>query len=154
MEEIGLDPHLVQVGAKLEPFISQVQLNLLNLKPSNDHELNYDHQLRVVPVLGLLARVEDFKPILNTDEVDAIFDVPLEMFLKEENYRCEEKEWMEWKYVLHLFDFTSEQEVFQIWGLTASILIRAASIIYQRSPCFKQHLPDFQQLQKAVNYAT
>ncbi|KAJ6865350.1 hypothetical protein NC651_035813 [Populus alba x Populus x berolinensis] len=63
MEEIGLDPHLVQVVANLEPFISQ-------------------HQLKVVPVVGLLARVEDFKPVLNTDEVDTLFDVPLEMFLK------------------------------------------------------------------------
>ncbi|KAG6745301.1 hypothetical protein POTOM_051952 [Populus tomentosa] len=53
MEEIGLDPHLVQV-----------------------------HQLKVVPVVGLLARVEDFKPVLNTNEVDTLFDVPLEMFLK------------------------------------------------------------------------
>ncbi|KAF2288499.1 hypothetical protein GH714_007937 [Hevea brasiliensis] len=135
MEEIGLNPHLVQIVAKLEPFTSQ-------------------HQLRVVPVVGLLARIQDFKPRLNIDEVDAIFDVPLEMFLKEENHRCEEKEWMEWKYILHLFDFTSEQGVFQIWGLTASILIQAASIIYQSSPSFKQHLPDFQQLQKALKNAT
>ncbi len=74
--------------------------------------------------------------------------------MQEENHRCEEKEWMEWKYILHLFDFTSEQGVFQIWGLTASILIQAASIIYQSSPSFKQHLPDFQQLQKALKNAT
>lgn len=40
------------------------------------------HQVSVVPVIGLLARTEDFKPVLNTDEVDVIFDVPLEMFLK------------------------------------------------------------------------
>lgn len=38
--------------------------------------------LRVVPVVGLLSRVEDFKPVLNADEVDAIFDAPLEMFLE------------------------------------------------------------------------
>lgn len=40
------------------------------------------HLLKVVPVVGLLARKGDFRPSLNTDEVDAIFDVPLEMFLK------------------------------------------------------------------------
>jgi hypothetical protein len=40
------------------------------------------HLLKVVPVVGLLARKADFRPSLNTDEVDAIFDVPLEMFLK------------------------------------------------------------------------
>ncbi|KAK9193572.1 hypothetical protein WN944_004269 [Citrus x changshan-huyou] len=40
MEEIGLDPHLVQVVAHLEPFNSKNQLN-------------------VVPVIGLLAKMED-----------------------------------------------------------------------------------------------
>lgn len=40
------------------------------------------HLVTVVPVIGLVAEIEDFKPVLNTDEVDAIFDVPLEMFLK------------------------------------------------------------------------
>lgn len=40
------------------------------------------HLLTVVPVVGLLAKVEEFKPLLNADEVDAIFDVPLEMFLQ------------------------------------------------------------------------
>lgn len=132
MEEIGLDPNLVQVVANLEPFISQ-------------------HQLRVVPVVGLLSRIEDFKPVPNTDEVDAVFDVPLEMFLKEENHRCEEREWMGWKYALHLFDFESEQGIFLIWGFTANILIRTASIVYQRIPSFSEHLPNFQQLQRALN---
>ncbi|XP_012831778.1 PREDICTED: nudix hydrolase 15, mitochondrial-like, partial [Erythranthe guttata] len=62
-EEIGLDPGLVRVVANLDPFISS---NLL----------------RVVPVVGLLSRIQDFKPVLNPDEVDAIFDAPLEMFLQ------------------------------------------------------------------------
>lgn len=34
------------------------------------------------PVVGLLARKGDIRPSLNIDEVDAIFNVPLEMFLK------------------------------------------------------------------------
>ncbi|KAF8402602.1 hypothetical protein HHK36_010690 [Tetracentron sinense] len=130
MEEIGLDPSLVRVVTFLEPFFTK-------------------HFLMVVPVVGLLASREDFKPILNTDEVDAVFDAPLEMFLEEDGYRSEEREWMDWKYILHLFDFESEQGTFLIWGLTASILIRAASVVYERSPSFKQHLPDFQGVQRA-----
>lgn len=58
------------------------------------------------------------------------------------------------KYVLHLFDFESSDQkgdMMNIWGLTASILIRAASVIYQRSPCFQASLPDFQQVQRALN---
>ncbi|KAJ7950020.1 Nudix hydrolase 15 mitochondrial [Quillaja saponaria] len=131
MEEIGLEPGLVQVVANLEPVITQCLL-------------------KVVPVVGLLERREDFKPVINTDEVDAIFDVPLEIFLKEDKHRCEEREWMGWKYMLHLFDYETEQGDFLIWGLTASILIRAASVIYRRSPSFPGHLPDFQQLQREM----
>ncbi|PIN13364.1 hypothetical protein CDL12_14008 [Handroanthus impetiginosus] len=105
MEEIGLDPGLVRVVANLEyPFISS---NLL----------------RVVPVVGLLSRVEDFKPVLNADEVDAIFDAPLEMFLQDGGHKCVEKEWGEWKYASHLFELETEQGNFVVGGLTASILI-------------------------------
>ncbi|KAK6943175.1 NUDIX hydrolase domain [Dillenia turbinata] len=127
-EEIGLDPSLIQVVAHLEPFFSK-------------------NQLRVVPVVGLLDNIGNFKPSINIDEVDAIFSVPLEMFLKLDYYRYEERECKGLKYVLHLFDFESDQGTFLIWGLTASILIKIASIIYQRPPSFKE-LPDFQQVQR------
>lgn len=40
------------------------------------------NELKVVPVIGLISRIEDFNPVLNSHEVDAIFDAPLEMFLK------------------------------------------------------------------------
>jgi len=33
------------------------------------------------PVVGLLVRKGDFRPLLNINEVDAIFNVPMEMFL-------------------------------------------------------------------------
>lgn len=46
------------------------------------------NQLRVVPVVGLIAKIEDYRPVLNFDEVDAIFDVPLEMFLKVKVHHC------------------------------------------------------------------
>ncbi|KAK4342702.1 hypothetical protein RND71_038518 [Anisodus tanguticus] len=51
-EEIGLKSNLAQV-INLEPFISL-------------------HLLTVVPVVGLLSTVEEFKPVLNADEVDAM----------------------------------------------------------------------------------
>ncbi|KAK4418921.1 Nudix hydrolase 15, mitochondrial [Sesamum alatum] len=130
-EEIGLDPDLVRVVANLDPFISS---NLL----------------RVVPVVGLLSRVEDFKPVVNEDEVDAIFDAPLEMFLQEDRHKCIEKEWGGLKYACHVFDLETKQGNFVVGGLTASILIQAASIIYKRSPAFNQTLQDFSQLQWAL----
>jgi hypothetical protein len=38
--------------------------------------------LTVIPVVGLLDDINVFVPYANPGEVDAIFDCPLEMFLK------------------------------------------------------------------------
>ncbi|XP_019186700.1 PREDICTED: nudix hydrolase 15, mitochondrial-like [Ipomoea nil] len=131
-EEIGLHPSLVHIVANLNPFISL-------------------HLLTVVPVVGLLAKVEEFKPVLNSDEVDAIFDVPLEMFLEEGDIHTRvEKEWEGWKYVCDRFEHqTSEKERYVIGGLTASILMHVASLIYRRRtpPLIQHNLPNFTQLQ-------
>ena len=40
------------------------------------------HLLRVVPVIGILNDRKAFKPTPNPAEVDAVFDAPLEMFIK------------------------------------------------------------------------
>lgn len=38
--------------------------------------------ITVVPVVGILSDKSAFDPVLNAGEVEAIFDAPLEMFLK------------------------------------------------------------------------
>lgn len=116
-EEIGLDPSLVNVVTILEPFLSK-------------------NILRVFPVIGILSDKEAFRPLPNADEVEAVFDAPLEMFLKDENRRVEEREWLGCKYQVHFFDYKTPNEKYIIWGLTAGILIRAASIVYGRQPPF------------------
>lgn len=123
-EEIGLDPELVNVVTVLEPFLSK-------------------HLLRVVPVIGILHDKKAFKPVLNPAEVEEVFDAPLEMFLKDENRSQEEREWMGEKYLMHYFDYGIENKKYLIWGLTAWILIRAASVIYQRPPAFLEQYPKF-----------
>ncbi|GMJ14706.1 ARABIDOPSIS THALIANA NUDIX HYDROLASE HOMOLOG 15, nudix hydrolase homolog 15 [Hibiscus trionum] len=123
-EEIGLDPSLVNVITVLEPFLSK-------------------HLLRVVPVIGILHDRKAFKPTPNPAEVDAVFDAPLEMFIKDENRSVEEREWMGEKYLLHFFDYEIENKRYLIWGLTAGILIRAASVVYQRPPAFLEQSPKF-----------
>ncbi|KAI7999936.1 hypothetical protein LOK49_LG09G00834 [Camellia lanceoleosa] len=74
-EEIGLDPSLVYVVNVLEPFLSK-------------------HLLRVIPVIGILSDRKAFNPAPNAAEVEAVFDAPLEMFIKDENRMAEEREWM------------------------------------------------------------
>ncbi|XP_047307976.1 nudix hydrolase 15, mitochondrial-like [Impatiens glandulifera] len=125
-EEIGLDPSLVNVVTCLEPFLSK-------------------HLLRVIPVIGILSDIKEFKPTINADEVDELFDAPLEMFIKDENRRSEEREWMGDKYLIHYFDYESDdgKKKYVIWGLTAGVLIRAASLVYQTSPPFLEQNPKF-----------
>jgi coenzyme A diphosphatase NUDT7 len=62
-EEIGLEPSQVRVVAVFEPFLSK-------------------YLLTVTPVVGVLLDKSKFEPIANPSEVESVFDVPLEMFLK------------------------------------------------------------------------
>ncbi|XP_052202461.1 nudix hydrolase 11-like [Diospyros lotus] len=123
-EEIGLDPSLVNVPAVLEPIYTK-------------------SGMVVVPVIGILPDKRAFKPIPNTAEVEAIFDAPLAMFLKNENRRAEEREWMGDKYLLHFFDYEAENGKYVIWALTAGILIRTATLVYQQHPDFQERRPKF-----------
>ncbi|CAN1810527.1 Nudix hydrolase 15, mitochondrial [Linum perenne] len=115
-EEIGLDPSLVDV---------------------------ITHLLRVVPVIGILRDHKSFSAVPNPDEVELVFDAPLEMFIKDENRRVEEREWMGEKYLLHFFDYETGDKNYVIWGLTAGILIKAASVVYQRPPAFLEQNPKY-----------
>lgn len=63
--------------------------------------------------------------------------------LQDENRRAEEREWMGNKYLIHFFDYESKNQKYMIWGLTAGILIRAASVVYQRPPPFLEQNPNF-----------
>ncbi|CAK7350460.1 unnamed protein product [Dovyalis caffra] len=123
-EEIGLDPSLVNVVTVLEPFLSK-------------------HLLRVIPVIGILTDKKAFKSTPNPAEVEAVFDAPLEMFIKDENRRVEEREWMGEKYLIHFFDYETGNKKYLIWGLTAGVLIKAASVVYQRPPAFVEQNPRF-----------
>ncbi|CAK9321082.1 unnamed protein product [Citrullus colocynthis] len=133
-EEIGLDPSLVNVVTVLEPFLSK-------------------HLLRVVPVIGIMNERNAFSPRPNPAEVDEVFDAPLDMFIKDENRRSEEREWMGCKYLVHFFDYGTENKKYVIWGLTAGILIRAASIVLQSSPPFLEQNPIFK-VEDSKDYCT
>ncbi|CAN4087183.1 unnamed protein product [Withania somnifera] len=122
-EEIGLDRSLVDVVTVLESFTNK--------------------GITVIPVVGILWDWNTFNPLINTAEVAAIFDAPLEMFLKDENRREQVREYMGDEYVLQFFDYETENEKYIIWALTAGILIKAASIVYQRPPDFQERRPRF-----------
>ncbi|KAJ0791385.1 putative NAD(+) diphosphatase [Helianthus annuus] len=147
-EEIGFHPSLVDVVAFL-------QLTVIGLF--------LQHLLRVIPVIGILSDKDAFNPTPNAAEVDDVFDAPLEMFLKDENRRSEKREWMGEEYLVHYFDYQTPaaaaaaagggNKKYLIWGLTAGILIRAASLVYQRPPDFLEQTPKFK-LPKVVSKGT
>lgn len=64
-------------------------------------------------------------------------------FNQDKNRRQDEREWMGEKYLLHFFDYDIGHKKYIIWGLTAGILIRAASVVYQRQPAFVEQNPKF-----------
>ncbi|XP_058100682.1 nudix hydrolase 15, mitochondrial-like isoform X1 [Magnolia sinica] len=123
-EEIGLDPLTVKVVTVLEPFFTM-------------------QFTRVIPVVGMLFNKRAFEPVINSTEVEAVFDVPLEMFLKDENHWTEEVKWMGVVYHLPYFRFQAENKKYVIWGLTAGILTRVASVVYQRPPPFDEQRSGF-----------
>lgn len=123
-EEIGLDPRLVHVVAVLDPFTTK-------------------YGVTVVPVIGILYDKKKFDPVVNAAEVEAIFYAPLEMFLKDENRSETQLEWMGEKYLLHFFYFETDNMKYEIWALTAGILITVASVVYQRQPAFTVLRPRF-----------
>ncbi|XP_006654151.1 nudix hydrolase 15, mitochondrial-like [Oryza brachyantha] len=116
-EEIGLDPALVSVVTVLEPFLSK-------------------NGLHVTPVIGILSDKALFEPLLNESEVEDIFDAPLGMFLKDDNRKTQESNWMGMNIPVQSFEYQSEDKMFVIWGLTAHILTRAAAVVLQREPSF------------------
>ena len=63
--------------------------------------------------------------------------------MQDENRRCQEHNLMGSNYLIHYFDYETEGNKFVIWGMTAGVLIRAASVVYQRPPDFEEQKPSF-----------
>ena len=61
--------------------------------------------------------------------------------MQDENRRDVEREWMGKKYLVHFFDYEVDNKRYVIWAITAAMLIRTASLIYQRSPAFLELRP-------------
>lgn len=69
--------------------------------------------------------------------------------VQDKNRIAEEREMMGEKYLLQFFDYETENKKYLIWGLTAGILIRAASVVYQRPPAFLEQSPKYKFIRDA-----
>ena len=100
-----------------------------------DQILSLHHYL-VTPFVAIIPG--DFVPIPNEDEIDAVFKVPLSFFMKNDQHWTEEFETPFAKVLAHHFEF----EGFDIWGLTAKLILRLLEIGLDHKPDFLVHHPD------------
>ncbi|XP_072519649.1 peroxisomal coenzyme A diphosphatase NUDT7 [Salminus brasiliensis] len=115
-EEIGLPPDGVEVVCRFTPILNQ-------------------RGLLVTPVVGFIN--ESFRPHPNPAEVSDVFSVPVEFFLKETNHTAYPVPNISGK--MHSFIFTDPvtDKIYQIWGLTASLSILMAVLVFNRQPEFE-----------------
>ncbi|OCH89988.1 hypothetical protein OBBRIDRAFT_812908 [Obba rivulosa] len=149
-EEIGLpvDPRKVPLLCILEPFLS-------------------GNMTVVTPVVVLVVD-NTLRPILNAPEVAALFSHPLKSFLHEESPFPMAPETLEQPYhssidinwhdrgKIRMHRFLTGREVGgtkPIFGLTASILIRAAIIGYGREPDYEVGAPGQPPLPERLAYS-
>ena len=134
-EEIGLDMHAhiedgrAEVLAVLDPVLSK-------------------HLLSVTPVVVYLKDVRalsDLNISLSQEEVSACFTAPIDLFLKDDGYDCQDVELLGYDVRVHGWMYSARDAVaegssvdsgYRIWGLTAWIMIDIAMLATRVSPAF------------------
>lgn len=96
-EEIGLDPALVEPIGCLDPFLAGTGY-------------------RITGVVACIAT--EPRLVLNPDEVDAAFEVPLSFLMTPENHRQNSREWQDGRH----FFYEMPYDEHYIWGVTAGII--------------------------------
>ena len=102
-EEIGLPRAKVEILGTLDQILSL-------------------HYYLVTPFVAVIP--DDFIPIPNRDEIQIVFRVPLTFFMTTRNHWAEEIETQFVKVFIHHFEF----EGYDIWGLTAKLILRLLKI--------------------------
>lgn len=96
-EEIGLDPGLVQPIGRLDPYIAGTGYR----------------------IIAIVARVApDHRLVLNPDEVDAAFEVPLSFLMSPRNHQTITREFDGVRHFLYEMPYDQHH----IWGVTAGII--------------------------------
>ncbi len=103
-EEIGLTAALVQVAGRLDDYL--VPTGFL-----------------ITPVVGFVD--SEFEPRLDTNEVEDVFEVPLDFLLDESNIGLSYRERM--GATFRMYEYRYEDR--HIWGATAAILMNFKDII-------------------------
>ncbi len=105
-EEIGIQPSSVEVLAALQP-----------------RRTRYD--IKVTPFVGIVP--EDVVLTPNPGELDVVFRVPVSFFLADQRIRTDLYRRPELEFWAPAYDF----EGFEIWGLTAGILVSFFNQVFE-----------------------
>ena len=114
-EEIGLAPEQVECLGRIDQIISL-------------------YSYLVTPFVAVID--PDFTPRPNLEETDAVFEVPLSFFLNPAHHTSEEISY-EYPQLSHHFHFGS----YDIWGLTAKLVIRFLELGTGYVPEYPTHHP-------------
>ncbi|WEX07924.1 CoA pyrophosphatase [Chelativorans sp. AA-79] len=106
-EEIGLEPSLVEVVGRMPDYVT-------------------GSGYRIRPVLSVVR--PGFALVLNADEVEDAFEVPLSFLMDPANHRRESRIWQE----RERFYYTMPYGERFIWGITAGILHMLYERLYAR----------------------
>ncbi len=96
-EEIGLDPAQVEIIGRLPDYLTTTGF-------------------RIKPVLAVISAEARF--VVNPDEVDAVFEVPVSFLMNLDNHRPESRVWQG----IERHYFSMEHDGRLIWGVTAGII--------------------------------
>jgi len=116
-EEIGLNKKNIEIIGTLDQILSL-------------------HYYLVTPFVGLIP--ENFVSIPNADEIESVFKVPLTFFMNGDNHWTEEFKTPIATVLVHHFNFQD----FDIWGMTAKLILRLLEIGLGHNPDFQVHHPD------------
>lgn len=119
-EEANMEPGSLKVLAQLCPFITFTQI-------------------LVTPVICYFDKT-NFKPIINKDEVDFLFDLPTERFLSNRDYDIKKVGNERGSYNIHYFKDNLENREIVTWGFTSFLSISISIVLHSRMPDFEFEL--------------
>lgn len=106
-EEVGLDPHCVQIAGSLSQLVSR-------------------HGIEVTPYVGIVP--EGLAYCANAGEIDSIFSVPLEFFAEDVRETTHRIDYLGKSWYVPSYRFRE----YKIWGLTAVMVVELVNLLYDR----------------------
>mgnify|MGYP001256856916 CR=1 FL=1 len=106
-EEVGLDPHCVQVIGSLSQLVSR-------------------HGIEVTPYVGIVPQGLNYSA--NAGEIDSIFAVPLDFFAEDMRETTHRIDYLGKSWYVPSYRFRD----YKIWGLTAVMVVELVNLLYDR----------------------